>query len=240
MEATRICIWSGPRNISTALMYAFAQRQDTEVFDEPLYAHYLRVSGAQHPGRDQVLQTQEQDGEKVVRDQILGPATKPVLFFKQMAHHLVELDESFLDRVVNVFLIRDPSLVLASFSKVIPHPALGDIGIARQYELYQQLKEQGQDPLVIDGPELLKNPEAVLRSLCEKLRLAFEPAMLTWEAGPIPQDGVWAPYWYANVHQSTGFQPYQPKTVALRPDLQAVAQQAAPFYTSLFDAALKA
>ena len=207
----RINLWSGPRNVSTALMYSFAQRADTRVVDEPLYAHYLRVSGAQHPGRDEVLAWQENDGAKVVRDEILGPCDRPVLFLKQMAHHLVGIDRAFLAQTRNVILTRDPEEMLMSLIENIPEPTLRDTGYAAQTELLTELRKLGQDPLVLVSSELLKDPRGVLAELCARLGIAFDPAMLSWNAGPRPEDGIWAPHWYASVHRSTGFQPYRKK-----------------------------
>lgn len=142
----RINLLSGPRNISTALMYSFAQRSDTQVVDEPLYAHYLRVSGALHPGRNEVLAAQENDGRKVLEWMMSDSFDKPVIFFKQMTHHLVNLPLHFLSRCKNILLIRDPVDVLISYAKVIEHPSLADIGIKQSYELFQFLQQNQQQP----------------------------------------------------------------------------------------------
>jgi hypothetical protein len=207
----RINLWSGPRNVSTALMYSFAQRADTRVVDEPLYAHYLRVSGAQHPGRDEVLAWQENDGAKVVRDVILGPCNRPVLFLKQMAHHLVAIDRAFLAQTANVILTREPEEMLTSLIENIPEPTLRDTGYAAQTQLVRELRTFGQDPPVLVASEILKDPRRVLGALCARLGLAFDSAMMSWKPGPRPEDGVWAPHWYASVHRSSGFQPYKKK-----------------------------
>ncbi|MEM6348727.1 MAG: sulfotransferase family protein [Bacteroidota bacterium] len=235
----KLCLWSGPRNISTALMYSFAQRPDTLVVDEPLYAHYLRVSGEKHPGWKEILADQENDGAKVVA-QMLGEWEKPVVFFKQMAHHLMELDRAFLEETVNLLLIRQPAEVIVSFSKVIPQPKLYDIGIKTQYELYQELVAWGQTPVVIDGPELRKNPQKVLQAVCNKLGIPFYEEMLHWEAGARPEDGIWAPYWYDAVHRSTYFQPYEAKEVQVATQSQSVLEESQPYYDALFKHAIKA
>ncbi|MEL6592751.1 MAG: sulfotransferase family protein [Bacteroidota bacterium] len=235
----KLCLWSGPRNISTALMYSFAQRPDTQVVDEPLYAHYLQVSGEPHPGREEILRSQDNEGAKVVA-QMLGKWSKPVVFFKQMAHHLMQLDRAFLEEVDNLLLIRQPAEVIVSFSKVIPEPKLYDIGIKTQYELYQDLVALGQRPLVLDGPELRKNPSKVLRELCERLEIPFYAEMLQWEAGARPEDGIWAPYWYDAVHRSTHFQPYEAKEVEVPPASQNVLTESQPYYDALFEHAIKA
>lgn len=202
----RICLWSGPRNVSTALMYSFAQRRDTRAIDEPLYAHYLRTTGAVHPGGEEVLTAMENDGEKVVREVILGPCDRPVLFMKQMAHHLVGIDRGFLKQTANVLLVRDPARVLPSLAKKVSEIGMRDTGFSFLTELQEQLRAWGQDPPVVDAKYLLRDPPGVLKKLCEALGIAFDPAMLSWEAGPHPEDGVWAPYWYHNAHLSTGFQ----------------------------------
>jgi hypothetical protein len=236
----RLCLWSGPRNVSTALMYAFAQRRDTRVLDEPLYAHYLRVSGAQHPGRDDVLRAMEQDGAKVVRDVVLGPCDRPVLFQKHMAHHLVDLDRSFLARTVNVLLVRDPAEVAVTLSRQLPEPTLRDVGLATQSELFDELRALGQKPPVLDARETLLDPERVLRELCRRVGLEWEPAMLAWPAGPRPFDGVWAPHWYDAVHRSTGFEPYRPKREPIPDRLRPLIEQCRPHYERLLAAAIKA
>ena len=240
MASLRINLWSGPRNISTALMYSFAQRSDTRVFDEPLYAHYLRTTGIDHPGRAETMASQPVDGQKVIEEILLAPYDSPVVFFKQMAKHLVELDAAFLLQGKNVLLIRDPRLVLASFSKVIRRPDPREVGYERLWAIWHYLKENGQPPVVIDGTEVRKNPTKVLQQLCQQLEVPFETAMLTWEPGPRPEDGVWAQYWYHAVHASSGFQPYAPEPFELQPHLQALADEQRPYYEPLFEEAIKA
>ena len=235
----RICLWSGPRNISTALLYAFSQRSDTEAVDEPLYAHFLRVSGAQHPMRDVCLAAQDQDGERVVREQILGPRSTPVVFFKQMAHHLVDLDLSFMRQTVNILLTRDPEQMLPSLQQQIGTPTLRDTGLARQCELLSMLRRWGQTPVVLESSDLLRNPRLSLTLLCDRLGLGFENAMLGWPAGPKRFDGVWAPHWYTNVHRSTGFQPYRPKRTPFPEELRPLLEECRPFYANLKDAAIQ-
>src|SRR6185369_16968593 len=160
----RICLWSGPRNVSTALMYSFAQRNDALVFDEPLYAHYLSKTPARayHPGAEDVIATMENDGQKVVDDLILGSHSKPVLFFKHMTHHLNDLDWSFMDQTVNVLLTRDPFDMLPSYGAVVETPSLKDVGYKLHLELLEYLQSRGQTPAVLDSKQILLDPKKVL------------------------------------------------------------------------------
>ncbi len=232
-----LCLWSGPRNVSTALLYSFARRADTRAVDEPLYAHYLSVSGADHPGRAGVLAAQDNDGAAVVRDLILGPCDRPVLFMKQMTHHLAELDWSFLEHTTNVLLVRDPEQMLTSLVKTIPEPDLFETGLDTQTRLFRHLRELGQDPPVLDARILLEDPAGVLQRLCERIGIPWDPAMLSWEAGPRPEDGVWAPHWYASVHRSTGFAPYRAKDERVPERLAGVLAECRAHYHPLLEEA---
>jgi hypothetical protein len=236
----RINIWSSPRNISTAFMYSFAQREDATVFDEPLYAHYLTKtnSTAEHPGTTEILDSQENSGKEVVKDLILGNHSTDVVLFKQMTHHLIHLNEDFLFKTQNILLIRDPQRI-ASYAKVIANPQMHDIGIQKQYELFKQLEKGGNVAAVVDARQLLLNPRKVLEILCQRLDIPFDEKMLTWKAGARPEDGVWAKYWYTNVHQSTGFQPYVEKTVTLPKKLALLAKDCQHYYDFLFSYAIK-
>lgn len=236
----RINLWASPRNVSTALMYSFAQRKDTQVFDEPLYAHYLTVSGAIHPGNTEILASQEQDGEKVVKEVLLAAYPKSVAFFKQMTHHLVELDDAFLAKCKNILLIRDPASFISSYAKVIPNPGMTDIGIQQQWELCQQLQATNSLTAVLDAKQILLNPTSVLQQLCEKIDIPFDPKMLHWKAGPIPEDGIWAPHWYKSVHASAGFKPYKGKEINIPENLKDLVEEANFFYQKLLPLAIQA
>ena len=227
-----ICLWSCPRNVSTALMYAFAQREDTQVFDEPLYAHYLKVSGAQHPAREQVLQALENDGDKVVEEVILQKS-KRLLFHKLMTHFLIGIDTEFLSEVINVIFIRNPEEIITSYAKVIPNPKMNDIGVRQQYELYLSLEERGVTPIVLDSKYLLQNPELILNKLCDILEIPFDKKMLKWEKGARKEDGVWASYWYKNIHNSTGFLPYTKREITLTGSNAELAEECLPYYKFL-------
>lgn len=227
-----ICLWSCPRNVSTALMYAFAQREDTQVFDEPLYAHYLKVSGAKHPGREKVLQALENDGDKVVYEVILQKSEK-LRFHKLMTHFLLGIDTEFLSEVVNIIFIRNPEEIITSYSKVIPNPSMNDIGVKQQYELFLDLERRGIEPIVLDSKYLLKNPELMLSKLCKILDVSFDEKMLEWKKGPRKEDGVWAKYWYKNIHNSTGFLPYAKKAITLTGSNAVLAEECLPYYKFL-------
>jgi len=235
----RISVWSGPRNVSTALMYSFAQRPDTTVVDEPLYGHYLKVTGAEHPGREHLMNVLEQDAAKIIGTTILGRQSKPVYFIKNMCHHLVGLDETFLDELVNLLLIRDPREMLPSLVNQIPDPILRDTGLDKQLELYNRLKKTGHPLFIFDSKDLLQQPEGMLKAFCEFVGIPFYPEMLKWKAGPRPEDGAWAPYWYHNVHKSTGFDQYTPKTEKIRPDLQSLMDESVDLYEQLYASAIK-
>lgn len=242
----RVCLWSGPRNVSTALMYSFAQRRDTCVVDEPLYAHYLSKTPARHyhPGADEVLAVMDNDGQRVTRDVILGPPNdgdgRKVRFFKNMTHHLVELDWSFLKQTLNVLLTRDPRDVLPSYANEVQSPTLEDVGYRQHVQLLEHLRALGQEPPVLDATQLLLDPRGVLMVLCERLGLAFDEAMLHWSPGPRREDGVWAKHWYTSVHQSTGFRPYVQKARSLTPRLEALEQACRPYYEELSRLAIRA
>jgi hypothetical protein len=218
--------------MSTALMYSFAQREDTQVFDEPLYAHYLKVSGANHPEREKVLQSLENDGNKVVQDVILQKSEK-VLFHKLMTHFLIDIDTAFLSKVSNIIFIRNPEEIIASYSKVIPNPKLEDIGIKQQYELYLSLEKKDNTPIVLDSKYLLQNPELMLNKLCNILEISFDKKMLKWKKGARKEDGIWAKHWYANIHNSTGFLPYTEKEIKLSGSNVTLAKKCKPYYEFL-------
>lgn len=240
MQTNRINLWSSPRNISTALMYAFAELPDVTVVDEPLYAHYLvrQPTEAVHPGKADILAAQPHDGTLVVQQMQTHDYGTDTVVFKQMTHHLIDLDRGFLEDMKNVLLIRNPRAILNSFSKVVDRVTAEDIGIPQQYALFQQLRQAGRLDAIVDSSRLLQDPTGVLRKLCDRLDLKYSDKMLTWPAGPRPEDGVWAPYWYTNVHRSTGFQAYQPKTYVLSPALDAIAADCQQAYTEMLRQAI--
>jgi hypothetical protein len=221
-------------------MYSFRQRADTVVVDEPLYGHYLKTTGADHPGAREVMEVMDGDGERVVREVILGPCERRIHFFKNMAHHLPGLDPGFLDSVTNVLLIRNPTEMLPSLAKQLPSPTLRDTGLREQAEILDSILARGGKPIVLDVRELLLDPPDVLRRVCSKLGIPFDKAMLSWPAGPKPEDGVWARHWYHNVHASTGFAPYQPRKAPFPTHLKPLLEECLPPYERLRDNAIGA
>lgn len=222
-------------------MYSFAQLPGLRVVDEPLYGHYLRVSGAEHPGGQEVMDSMDCDGNAVINDLMRRQAADPsrVLFIKHMAHHLLDLDLNFLQSTRNIFLIRDPREMLPSLTVQLPNATLTDTGLKRQWDLYSDLTNSGQNPVILDSRELLLDPASVISRLCAALDLEFGNDMLSWEAGARIEDGVWAPHWYHAVHTSTGFAPYQAKS-GFPDDLQLLLDECSPFYEKLFEHALRA
>lgn len=230
----RIAMWSGPRNISTAMMRSFENRPDCAVVDEPFYAAYLASTGLDHPMREEVLASQPTEWRDVVAG--LERLDAPVVYEKQMAHHM--LDGFGLDWTaarVNAFLIREPAEVLASYVQKRGEVTLDDIGVVRQREIFEREADRlGRAPPVVRGQDVLADPPRILARLCDALGIAFDPAMLSWPAGPRDSDGVWAPAWYDSVERSTGFEtPRRPEYPPLPDDLRRVADQARPHYEAM-------
>ena len=223
-------------------MYSFRSRPDTNVFDEPLYGHYLRVTGIDHPGRDETLAAAEPDGAAAIRDIILGPCDTPVLFLKSMGHHTtgVGLDLSFLDKVTNVFLAREPRDMLISLAKGMPYVRVDMTGLAQQVEVLDRILEGGGDPIVLVARIVLDNPESVLRELCERVGVAWDASMLHWPSGPKPEDGVWGKHWYHRLWETTGFERYRPKNEPFPDGLRPVLEECERYYERLAPYAINA
>lgn len=233
----KIAMWSGPRNLSTALMYSFANRQDMSAVDEPFYAAYLTQTGLDHPMREQVIASQSSDVNEVIST-LLESDTTPHSYQKHMTQHMLpDVPRAWMGDVVNVFLIRHPARVLASFANKYDGLTLEDIGFLQQAELFDYAIEMGQMPIVIDSADIRADPETALRGLCKAISLEWDDAMLRWPAGPKPIDGVWAEHWYDAVHRSTGFAGAEGELPELNRELAELNEKALPLYERL--AALK-
>jgi hypothetical protein len=225
----RLAMWSGPRNISTALMRSWENRPDCRVVDEPLYAYYLAETGLDHPAGDQVIAAGETSWQTVVAE--LTAPVDGIYYQKHMTHHLIpQLPRDWIGSLTNVLLIREPAEVVASYVRSRANVVAEDIGLVQQSELYDQL---GGAVPVIDAADFLRDPEGYLRWLCEYVDVDFTEAMLRWPAGPRGSDGVWAPYWYDAVLASTGFEPYRPREVELHGVALEAAQRSQPDYERL-------
>jgi len=233
---TTIAMWSGPRNISTAMMYSFANRHDCTVWDEPFYAHYLSATGIRHPVGDEVIAAGETDYATVVKKCLAKPGgTTPVFYQKHMTHHMLPgQDWRWCLAVSNIFLIRAPERVLASYAAKRQDVSLADIGFERQLELFNMVADHlGHAPIVVDCDDILSNPADSLKALCETGGIGFDPAMLSWLPGPKPYDGVWAKHWYNAVWNSTGFADPGTGYPALGGNLARIAGLARPIYDTL-------
>jgi len=235
-------MWSGPRNISTAIMRAWGNRADTAVIDEPFYASYLERTGKQHPGAAEVVADGETDWQKVVR-QVTGPvpAGKQILFQKQMTHHLLpEIDRQWIVDLTNCFLIRDPREVILSYIKKNPDTELEDLGFVQQCEIFNFVRTKIKSaPPVIDARDVLENPERILRLLCDATGVPFDAAMLSWPAGLQETDGIWARHWYDDVARSTSFQPYKSREGNVPIHLKKIHAQCRECYEQLYEHRLR-
>lgn len=236
----RIAMWSGPRNISTAMMRSWGSRPDCAVSDEPLYGHYLSWlpphRRAEHPAADEVIAAMDCDWRSVAAT-LTGtvPGGKPIWYQKHMAHHLTpDMDLAWVERLTNCFLVRQPAAMITSFIKVIPNPTPEDLGLPQQVALFERIRTAaGRTPPVIDSADVLCDPRGTLSALCDRLGVPFDEAMLAWKPGPRPEDGVWAPHWYASVYESTGFGSYMPKAEPVPDRLRDVLQRCEALYDSL-------
>lgn len=239
MTPVRIAMWSGPRNISTAMMRSWEARGDCAVIDEPLYARYLKLTGAPHPGRDEVIVSHESELSRVVAT-LLGPVPggKAVFYQKHMAHHLLPGDDTtWVASLTNAFLIRDPRAMLISLSRVTPNPGVRDTGLPQQLALFESERQRrGATPPVIDSSDVLRDPARMLTTLCAAVGVEYTPKMLSWPAGPRTTDGVWAKHWYAAVERSTGFEPAREADEPLPERLRDVYEECVSIYRKLHTA----
>lgn len=230
-------MWSGPRNISTAMMRSWGSRPDCAVSDEPLYGHYLSWlpphRRAEHPAADEVIAAMDCDWQSVAAT-LTGPVPggRPIWYQKHMAHHLTPgMDLGWVEGLTNCFLIRDPAAMIASFIKVIPNPTPADLGLPQQVALFKRIRAAtGRTPPVVDSADVLRDPRGTLSELCAAVGVPFCDAMLAWNPGTRPEDGVWAPHWYSGVYESTGFGPFVPKKEAVPERLRAVHRECEALY----------
>jgi sulfotransferase family protein len=242
VQPVRIAMWSGPRNISTAMMRAWGNLADSFVVDEPFYAYYLSATGKKHPVADVVIASGETDWRKIVA-QLTGPVPngKRIFFQKQMAHHLLpEVDREWLGAVTNCFLIRDPREVIASYIKKREKPALSDLGFKQQADIFDFVRTRTSSiPPIVDAKDVLENPERMLRLLCEAVGVEFSQSMLSWPAGFRETDGVWAGHWYREVSKTTSFQPYRPRHAEVPTHLREIYDRCRECYERLYEYRLR-
>lgn len=233
----RIAMWSGPRNISSAMMRSWGNRPDTIVCDEPFYAHYLQQTRLAHPGADETIANHETDWRKVV-DWLIGPLPpgKTIFYQKHMAHHLLpNIGTDWLEQVTNCFLIREPREMLTSLIEFIPQPTLADTGLPQQMAIFERVrKKSGGIPIVLDARDVLSNPRAVLESCCRRLGVTFCDEMLSWPAGRRDTDGIWAKHWYAKVEGTTSFGEYRPKDATVPSALRELLDECEELYQQLY------
>ena len=232
----QIAMWSGPRNLSTALMYSFGARADCDVVDEPFYGAYLSLTGLNHPMREEILADMDTDPPRVSKD--ITRVRDRLVYVKHMTQHMVPgIPRNWFAETRHAFLIRHPARVVASYHAKREKPALEDLGFTQQLEIFEQVSALGQKPVVVDSFDIRNDPETTLRKLCAALDIPWDNAMLSWPRGGHSADGIWAEHWYGAVHRSTGFAAPEGDLPLLEPDLQAVVDAAMPAYEAL--AALK-
>lgn len=236
-EPLRLAMWSGPRNISTAMMRAWGNRPDTFVCDEPLYAHYLKVTGRRHRGADEVIAAGETNVQKVI-DWLTGPVPwgKRIFFQKHMTHHLLaDVPRDWMRGLTHCFLIRDPNEMLTSFIKHVADPTLVDTGYPQQVEILNLVRQwTGSVPPVLDSKDVLDNPRKMLGLLCDRVGVEFTDRMLSWDPGIRETDGVWAKHWYKEVETTTSFKPYAPKAEKLPSEFAGLLEDCDRYYQQLY------
>ena len=238
MNKIYIAMWSGPRNLSTALMRSFENRTDTTVIDEPFYAHFLKQTNLNHPGRDEIISTQDSNWDSIVK-RITGPIpqNKSIWYQKHMAQHNLEgCDITWIKNFQNCILIRDPKYVIPSYNK---EHSLSDeklLGYSQQLDLIQMLEdEKGVTPPIFDATDILKSPEQALKKICISVGISFSDKMLKWPRGKRKSDGIWAKYWYGNVENSSGFKPFQKKNIIIDKELIPLYDKCLEGYNSMYE-----
>lgn len=237
MNPLRLAVWSGPRNISTALMRSWENRPDTIVIDEPFYAHYLKRVDTDHPGQDEILSHHDSDEDSVIKTLLAPlPAGKTIFYQKHMNKHMLpDMRTDWMDQMTHCFLIREPREMITSFMKIVPNVTLHETGYQEQADLFNLLIEQtGSTPIVIDSRDVLETPRRILSLWCEALGIPFTEAMLNWPPGERESDGIWAKHWYGNVLNSTGFMPYKPKNEEVPRSLYDVLDRCNTLYEQMY------
>lgn len=231
----RIAMWSGPRNISTAMMRAFENRPDCTVVDEPFYGYYLKATGSDHPGREQIVAAMDCDWRSVARTLTTADAGAAVQYQKHMTHHMLpEVDLGFTDTLLNCFLVREPARMIASYAKVRPTFTLDELGLPQQLAIHRFVAARSaRPPLVLDAAEVLADPRAALGRLCAHAGIPFMEQMLSWPPGRRDSDGVWAPWWYAAVEASTGFEPPPTGEVEVPASCRGMLEEAEGLYREM-------
>lgn len=234
-----ICMWSGPRNLSTAMMRSFGARADCAVWDEPFYAPFLLASGRDDPGRTEILIAHETDAERVAK-QCLQDTGTDYYFQKHMPLHMRgSFPMEWTAGAKHFFLLRHPKRVIASYTKVRPEVTIDDLGFRAQRRLYETLTQiPGRSPPVIHSEDILKNPKAALTVLCAAIGIPFDADMLSWEVGLKSEDGVWAPFWYGSVINSTGFGNYNADMPSIAPKYEAILDACMVDYETMATLAL--
>ena len=237
---TRIInMWAAPRNISTAMMYAWNQRTDTTVLDEPMYGHFLAITGLDHPMRDAVLAAHPTDEQEVLDLMFGADVDTPLLFIKNMAHHMEGMDAGFVDDMDSFILTRDPLAMLPSLQRGLGRiPTVADTGYAVQVEILERVLASDRTPIVVDSAAVLEDPSATLIALCRTLGIPFDPAMLSWPAGPKSIDGVWGAHWYKRLHTTTGFEHQSSTSGPLPEELEETYRTSDPLYQRLAEYAI--
>ena len=238
-----IAMWSGPRSLSTAMMRAFENRVDTEVLDEPFYAHYLEKTDIQHPGREIILESQSTNWDEIVKLCSSSiPHGRSVWYQKHMAqHNLYGYNINWISDLKNCVLIRDPKYVIASYGKQFSVNNERLLGYIQQIEIINYIeKEHGKTPPIIDATDILKDPEKYLKRLCDEIEIEFSSRMLSWPKGGRDTDGVWAPYWYSSVNDSTGFKPYENKEIKIDHSLLKIYNNCMKHYKKMYDKRIRA
>ena len=230
-----VACWSGPRNISTALMRSWSSRKDTFVTDEPFYAYYLKETKLKHPLYKEIIDKYSSNYDEVVNYLINRiPKDKKIWYQKHMAHHIFSFNNiEWINNCENCILLRHPKEVISSYSKKNKLNSVEELGYPQQYEIIKYLKKINKSYVIIDSSELLKNPEKVLSNWCMKINIKFDKSMLRWEKGNYDSDGIWWKSWYDNVIKTTGFKEYEKKDINIENKYDSIYNESMKYYTYL-------